>query len=93
MHDWSDEKCREILRNIIEVMDPKYSRVVIAEMVLPDQGVPSNLAMMDMMMMSLGGMERNEGHWRAMLDSAGLKLVKIWRSKDGVPAALEARLP
>jgi hypothetical protein len=74
-------------------MDQKHSRVVIADMVLPDKEVPSKLATMDLMMMALGGMERNENHWKMLLESAGLRLVKIWRSDDGTTAALEARLP
>ena len=73
-------------------MDPEQSRIVIADLVLPERNVPPQQATLDLNMMILGAMERSEEQWRSLLESVGLKLVKIWRSKDGVRAALEARL-
>jgi hypothetical protein len=72
----------------------ELSRVLIADMVLPDAGCPRDLAMQDLNMMSLGGMERSTSEWRQLLDSAGLKLRKIWINEDGPKhAVVEAVLP
>jgi len=92
LHDWSDNKCRKILQNTIWAMDPEHSRIVIADLVLPERNVSPQQAILDLNMMILGAMERTEDQWKSLLESVGLKLVKIWRSKDGVQAALEARL-
>ena len=92
LHDWSDAKCREILQNTISAMDPEYSHIVIADVVLPNRHVPAELAILDMNMMAVGAVERSEMQWNVLLESVGLRLVKVWRSKDGVQTALEARL-
>ncbi|KAA6408781.1 MAG: O-methyltransferase [Lasallia pustulata] len=34
-HDWPDEKCAEILRNLVPAMDPEYSTLLIDDFVLP----------------------------------------------------------
>jgi hypothetical protein len=73
-------------------MDPKHSRIVIADIVLPNHHVPAQLAFLDMNMMIVGAMERSEIQWNVLLESVGLRLAKVWRSKDGVQTALEARL-
>jgi O-methyltransferase domain len=76
-HIWGQEKARELLENTKKAMD-EFSRILIADMVLPDIGCPWNLAMQDLNMMSLGGMERSESEWKTLLDSTGLVLQKIW---------------
>jgi hypothetical protein len=53
------------------------SIMLLDEMVLPEQGVNSYAACMDLTMMSaFASMERTEAQWQALLDSVGLKLVK-----------------
>lgn len=79
--------------NTKEAMN-EYSRVLIADMVLPDINCPRDLAMQDLNMMSLGGMERSESDWRRLLESAGLSLRKVWLNEDGPKhAVVEAVLP
>ena len=46
-HDWDDEKSIELLRNTVDAMDPSYSRLLIDEWVLPDEGVSQKSASMD----------------------------------------------
>lgn len=80
LHDWSDLKCTEILSNLVPAMKPGYSRLLISEIVLPDTGVELFPASLDMLMLiTLSGKERTRTQWDNLLDSVGLKIVKIWR--------------
>jgi hypothetical protein len=36
MHDWQDDKCISILRNIVTAMDLERSRILIDDFVVPD---------------------------------------------------------
>lgn len=72
----------------------EYSRVLIADMVLPDMDAPRDMALQDLNMMSFGGMERSRQQWKELVQSAGLVLRHIWISKDGAKhAVIEAVLP
>lgn len=60
-------------------MRPGYSKLLIHEMVVPEQGASTFHAMLDMTMMAFNaGMERTERQWRELLDKAGLEVVKVW---------------
>jgi hypothetical protein len=73
-------------------MDKDYSRLLINDYVLPDTGVDLHPALLDIMMMSLcSGLERTEKQWRALLDSIGLEIVKIWTS-PGAESVIETKL-
>lgn len=93
LHIWGQQKGKELLENTKKYMDD-YSRIVIADMVLADVGCLRDLAMQDLNMMSLGGMERSESEWKELIASAGLVLNKIWYNQDGPKhAVVEAVLP
>lgn len=80
MHDWSDLKCKEILRNIVPAMKPGYSKLLISDIVLPETGVELFPATLDMLMLiTLSGKERTRMQWDSLLNSVGLKIVKVWR--------------
>lgn len=72
-------------------MEPGYSRILINDWVLPDTGAPLLPALLDIQMMAvLSGMERTESQWKELLDSVGLKIVKIWSSGKEVEGLIEA---
>ncbi|PMD36716.1 S-adenosyl-L-methionine-dependent methyltransferase [Hyaloscypha variabilis F] len=93
MHNWQDNEARKILKNIADAMAPD-SRLLIGEMVVPDipEGVDKTVYWMDLCMLIIGGKERSEKEFSDLLDSAGLKLIKIWRSKVGSQTVIECRL-
>ncbi|TVY17283.1 O-methyltransferase hmp5 [Lachnellula arida] len=93
MHNWQDAECRKILQNIAGAMAPD-SRLLIGEMVVPDvpEGVDKTVYWMDLCMLIIGGKERSEKEFSALLDSAGLKLIKIWRNKLGSQTVIECHL-
>ncbi|KAF2016221.1 S-adenosyl-L-methionine-dependent methyltransferase [Aaosphaeria arxii CBS 175.79] len=79
LHDWSDEECVRILKAIVPAM-AEESRVVIDEVVLPDEGVPWQCAYMDVTMMAcLGGGERTRSEFEGLLERAGLKITEVVR--------------
>ncbi|KAI9662220.1 MAG: hypothetical protein M1821_008386 [Bathelium mastoideum] len=53
IHDWSDEKAREILLNVKPAMRPGYSRLLLNETVLPGKGCPPFFAGIDWNMMAI----------------------------------------
>ncbi|KAL9617310.1 MAG: hypothetical protein Q9160_007890 [Pyrenula sp. 1 TL-2023] len=78
-HDWHDESCLKILRNTAAAMTKGYSKILICDMVLPETGCSFFQAALDITMMALhAGMERSKSQWTALLDQAGLKVVKFW---------------
>ena len=76
-------------------MRPGYSKLLIHEMIVPEQGASIFHAMLDMTMMVFnGGMERTEKQWRALLEKAGLRVIEVWapleEDADGIIEAMLA---
>lgn len=79
LHDWSDDKCQLILSQLASAMTPGYSKIILNELVLPDQGCSLVAAQLDISMMAeLAATERSESHWHTLVGSAGLKIERIW---------------
>ncbi|MFF1906461.1 methyltransferase [Kitasatospora sp. NPDC058218] len=75
LHDWSDERCREILRHVAGAM-PAHADLLIVERVLPADGSTSLATAWDLhMMCNTGGRERRADHFARLLADAGLELV------------------
>ncbi|KAL8880631.1 MAG: hypothetical protein Q9198_001996 [Flavoplaca austrocitrina] len=92
-HDWPDSACHYILSHTAAAMKPGFSKLLISEFVLPDRDTALFPATLDIQMMGLhAGMERSEKQWRTLLDSAGLKVVKIWQEVKGGEGVIEAML-
>ncbi|KAL4793559.1 sterigmatocystin 8-O-methyltransferase precursor [Aspergillus venezuelensis] len=73
LHDWSDDKAREILENIVAAMEPGYSRLVINDNIIPDRNCGAASACLSIMMMvQVGSIERTEQQWRELLNSVAL---------------------
>lgn len=79
IHDWDDERCVQILANCRAAM-AEGGRVLLAEIVLPDEIRPASLAkLMDLAMLVLtpGGRQRTEAEHSDLLQQAGLELAGI----------------
>ena len=84
LHDWDDDRCREILRGIAQAM-PASADLLVIERVLPADGSPSLATAWDLhMMCNVGGRERRADHYARLLAEAGLALV------DSSPLPLDA---
>ena len=94
LHDWPDEKCREILLNLMSAMTPGYSKILINENVIPDKDAHWMSTSLDLYMMALtSSCERTEVNWGALLDSVGLRIIKVWNHEPGTEGLIEAELP
>lgn len=93
LHDWDDASCLKILRNIVPAMQPRFSKLLINENVVPDIGATWSITSMDWLMMALGAVrERTEKQWRDLLGQAGLKVTGVWTYEQGTESLIEAEL-
>jgi SAM-dependent methyltransferase len=77
LHDWDDEKSLHILANLRQAMRPD-SRLLVVETVLPGDNVTHFGNLYDMAMLVLvGGQERTEAEYTALMQKAGLKVARI----------------
>jgi hypothetical protein len=78
IHDWSDEQCIIILKNIVSAMQPD-ARVLVVETVMPESPEPHPAKFMDVNMLAMteGGCERTEAEYAKLFEAAGLKLKAI----------------
>ncbi|KAG2419495.1 hypothetical protein HFD88_004291 [Aspergillus terreus] len=76
-HDWPDDRCCEILENLKVGMTGE-SLLLLDEMVVSERDAPWRATLADMTMaVALSAMERTEAEWRALLDAAGLRMIKV----------------
>ncbi|KAF4636560.1 hypothetical protein G7Y89_g1527 [Cudoniella acicularis] len=78
LHDWPFHACRQILLNTIPALVKGKSRILIAEVILPDMNTSAFGSLMDIQMMKYGGSGRKERMWREIFESVGLEVAKIW---------------
>ena len=84
--------CHSILSNLASAMRPGYSKLLINENVVPSLGAHFETTSLDIIMMSIASGERTEKHWTELIESSGLKIVKIWTVQKGVESLIECEL-
>lgn len=93
LHDWPDELARKILKQQRHAMKPGHSKLLIHDHVLPEEHAHPQATAFDLqMMVKVAAMERSETNWRALLESAGFDLVKIWSSPLATQSIIEAEV-
>lgn len=82
-HNWSDGDCTTILEQIVPLLRRRaQSKLLLVDVVLPDSNATMQQAVMDLTMLPMGGMERNETQWKSLLAKSGLGIKKIWRGSE-----------
>jgi hypothetical protein len=81
LHDWDDERARQILERCRQAMDGR-GRLLVVERVLPERMTRSAadrlLAASDLnMLVALSGRERDEAAFRALFRAAGFALTRV----------------
>jgi hypothetical protein len=93
LHDWTDADCRRILSNLVPAMKRGYSKILINENVIPSTNAYWETTSLDIIMMAdFASQERTETQWRMLVESVGLKIVKIWTVRRGVESLIECEL-
>ncbi|KAL7952329.1 S-adenosyl-L-methionine-dependent methyltransferase [Trichoderma compactum] len=93
LHDWADEPARKILQMLRDALKPGYSKLLIHDHIVPEVSAHPHATSYDLTMMVLvAGLERTESAWHALLQSAGYKVIRVWRSPLAAQAILEAEL-
>ncbi|PYI09277.1 o-methyltransferase [Aspergillus sclerotiicarbonarius CBS 121057] len=93
LHDWTDNDCRRILASLLPAMKPGYSKLLINENVIPSTNAYWETTSLDIIMMAdFASTERTETQWRALVESAGLRITKIWTVRRGVESLIECEL-
>lgn len=82
IHDWNDEQCVTILKNIRAAM-PDNGKVLILDAVISEGDAPDMGKIIDMeMLVSPGGIERTAAEFRELLAAAGFELTQIVPTKS-----------
>ena len=90
LHDWQDDTCVRILRNIRQVIPPS-GRLLVIEAVVPEGNDPSPSKLFDMFMMLFpDGLERTEGQFRSIFKAGGFELAGVTPTPSAV-SVLEGR--
>ena len=77
LHDWNDDQCRTILGHCARHL-PRGGRVLVIEMVIPDDNAPSPAQLMDLnMLVMLPGRERTAGQYAELFAGAGLRMIDV----------------
>ena len=73
-------------------MDPKKSRLLIAETTIPLSHCDSEAAMPDLIFMTFAGRQRTTEHWADVLNKSGLRMERVYTAKGTNYAVIEAWL-
>ncbi|KAL8971453.1 MAG: hypothetical protein Q9197_003269 [Variospora fuerteventurae] len=93
LHDWPDKECKVILQHLAAGMRKGYSKLLVNEIIIPEVGASDFIIACDLVMMGLGGgMERTKSHWSSLLESAGLRIEKVWTLNEETESVMEAVL-
>ena len=90
LHDWPDPKAKLLLKNVRKAVSDG-GILLLWEAVVPPGDEPSLAKDIDLtMLFLLGGAERTEAEWRAMLEATGFELLKVTKT-GGMFDLIEAR--
>ncbi|KAK7740598.1 hypothetical protein SLS62_011099 [Diatrype stigma] len=95
LHDWPDDVCVRILRNVAAAMEPGYSKLLIHETLVADVRPSPRVTATDISMMAIfASAERSEREWRRLIetDGLGLRVVKIWNPHQTMESIIEVEL-
>lgn len=93
LHDWTDEDCKKIMKNIVPAMKRGHSKILINENVIPETNAYWETTSLDIIMMAdFASTERTARDWHALVESTGLQITKIWTAQRGVESLIECEL-
>lgn len=89
IHNWDDERAHRILTTCRQAAAPA-ARIAVIEQLLPEPWAPSPAHLFDLVMfVQVGGKERTESEYRALLDASGWRLEQV-TATSGLLTVLQA---
>jgi hypothetical protein len=91
IHDWDDERAAAILKAVRSAALPS-AKVLIIEAIVSEDSGPSWPKMLDIWMLGIGGKQRTQREYAALLDVAGFRFTReistgaVVSIIEGVPA-------
>ncbi|KAI1654256.1 S-adenosyl-L-methionine-dependent methyltransferase [Daldinia decipiens] len=80
LHDWQDDACVQILKNVAAAMTKGYSYLVINDMILPEEGCHLFPAQWDILLfLVISSQERVASQWKDLLPAAGLAIEGLYQ--------------
>jgi len=92
LHDWPDAECIKILTQLRPGFKTGYSRLLVQSFILPETGCSPIEAMTDINMWSCCGMERTGSQFKALLEKAGFRILRIVKAEIGPFGLIEAEM-
>ncbi|KFY89855.1 hypothetical protein V500_05419 [Pseudogymnoascus sp. VKM F-4518 (FW-2643)] len=91
LHDWPNLQCIQILSQLKHALKPGYSRILLNEIVIPDENAGWFETSVDMLMMQVhSAQERREREWIGLVDAVGgLRVKHIWNVDGAVEKVIE----
>ncbi|KFY01868.1 hypothetical protein V490_00739 [Pseudogymnoascus sp. VKM F-3557] len=91
LHDWPNAQCIQILSQLKLALKPGYSRILLNEIVIPDEKAGWFETSVDILMMQVhSAQERREREWVALVDAVGgLRVKHIWDVDGAVEKVIE----
>ena len=91
LHDWPDKQCIEILSQLKPALKSGYSRILLDEIVIPEEKAGWFETSLDLLMMMVhSSQERREKEWRNLVDEVGgLRVKQIWDLQGAVGKVIE----
>src|ERR1700677_1934365 len=74
IHDWQDDEAVKILSNVRAAMQPNATLLIVEGLI---DSATRPVGLMDLMMLVLGGRERTEADFHALLKSTGFSVSRI----------------
>ena len=91
LHDWPDQQCIQILSQLKGALKPGYSKILLNEIVIPDEKAGWFETSVDILMMQVhSAQERREREWIGLVDAVGgLSVKHIWDVDGAVEKVIE----
>jgi hypothetical protein len=91
LHDWPNPQCIQILSQLKPALKPGYSRILLDEIVIPEEKAGWFETSVDLLMMQVhSAQERREREWMDLVDGVGgLRVRRIWDLEGAVDKVIE----
>lgn len=93
LHNWADPVCDIILTQLKEAMIPGYSKLLVGNIIIPEENAPLRHCGLDIAMLTLhSGAQRSETEWKWLLERNGFDVIGFWHPPGDGDGIVEAEV-